>query len=325
MRRRTLDPPESRAHETIHHVPLQPPHHASSTPRPRFDPKQGWFRRIERAVSLFLSRYVFPRMPGAHIPYSVILRAHLTVAEAEIPVTGLPGAFDGLTLLFISDIHAGPFLSVASLRDALRRLGDLHADVVIHGGDLSTSNVEEAALHAEALTELKAPLGRFAVFGNHDHYTKDAAGIAALYDRCGIRLLNNDAVALERGGTRLALAGIDDWNFGKPDLDAALRKAESVAPRSPVVLLSHNPDAFLQAAARGIALTLSGHTHGGQVRIPGRPVLVRMSRYRLDEGRYERGASQLVVSRGLGVSGIPLRLFCPPEAVLVTLRHKKSA
>jgi predicted MPP superfamily phosphohydrolase len=320
MRRRTLDPPESRAHEAVHHVPLQPPHEASTTPRPRFDPKQGWFRRIERAASLFLSRHVFPRMPGAHLPYSAILRAHLTVAEAEIPVAGLPAAFDGVTLLFISDIHAGPFLSVATLRDALRRLSDLHADAVIHGGDLSTSNVQEAVVHADSLKALTAPLGCFAVYGNHDHYTKDAAGIAALYERCGIRLLNNDAVALERGGSRIALAGIDDWNFGKPDVDEALARSTAVAPGAPVVLISHNPDAFLQAAAKGIALTLSGHTHGGQVRIPGRPVLVRMSRYRLDEGRYERGGCQLVVSRGLGVSGIPFRLFCPPEAVLVTLR-----
>jgi predicted MPP superfamily phosphohydrolase len=126
---------------------------------------------------------------------------------------------------------------------------------------------------------------------------------------------------LEKSGSRLALAGIDDWNFGKPRLDRALDEARRLAPGAPVVLVSHNPDAFFDAAARGVALMLSGHTHGGQVRIPGRPVLVRMSRYRLDEGRYERSGAQLVVSRGLGVSGIPLRLFCPPEALLVTLRR----
>lgn len=319
MRRRTLDPPQTAA-QAIQHVPLDPPHQAHTTPRKHFDPKQGWFRRIERATSLFLSRHVWPRAPGAHLPYAAILRTHLTVAEAEIPIPGLPQAFDGATLLFISDIHAGPFLSVASLTSAFARLRTLRADVVIHGGDLATSNVAEAEAHAPALASLTAPLGAFAVFGNHDHYTKDAQGIAALYARCGIRLVNNDAVALERDGARIALAGIDDWNFGKPDLGAALAQAERVAPSSPVILISHNPDAFLQASSRGVALTLSGHTHGGQVRIPGRPVLVRMSRYRLDEGRYERGDAQLVVSRGLGVSGIPLRLFCPPEALLVTLR-----
>jgi hypothetical protein len=320
MRRRILDPPQSAAQGTIQHVPLEPPHPAATTPRPRFDPKQGWFRRIERATSLFLSRHVWPRTPGAHLPYTAIVRVHLTVAEAEIPIAGLPAPFDGTTLLFISDIHAGPFLSVATLTNAFARLGTLRPDVVLHGGDLATSNVREAEPHAAALASLTAPLGAFAVYGNHDHYTRDAPGIAALYGRCGIRLLNNDAVAIERGGARFALAGIDDWNFGKPDLSAALARAARVAPGAPVVLISHNPDAFLQAASRGVALTLSGHTHGGQVRIPGRPVLVRMSRYRLDEGRYERGDSQIVVSRGLGVSGIPLRLFCPPEALFLTLR-----
>jgi hypothetical protein len=89
-----------------------------------------------------------------------------------------------------------------------------------------------------------------------------------------------------------------------------------------VLLLSHNPDAFFEAARRGVALTLSGHTHGGQMRVPGLPVLVRMSRYRLDEGRYASGAAEIVVSRGLGVSGLPLRAGCPPEAVFIRLRAR---
>jgi uncharacterized protein len=320
MRRRLLDPPQTAAQGTLLHVPLEPPHQAATTPRPHFDPKQGWFRRIERATSLFLSRHVWQRTPGAHLPYTVILRAHLTVAEAEIPIPGLPAPFDGTTMLFISDVHAGPFLSVAALTSVFSRLATLRPDVVIHGGDLSTSNVREVEPHLPTLASLTAPLGAFAVYGNHDHYTRDPVGIADLYARSGIRLLNNDAVAVERGRARFALAGIDDWNIGKPDLNAALAQAARVAPGAPVVLISHNPDAFLQAAARGVALTLSGHTHGGQVRIPGRPVLVRMSRYRLDEGRYERGDSQIVVSRGLGVSGIPFRFFCPPEALFLTLR-----
>jgi predicted MPP superfamily phosphohydrolase len=85
--------------------------------------------------------------------------------------------------------------------------------------------------------------------------------------------------------------------------------------------LAHNPDVLFDAATRGVALVLSGHTHGGQIRIPGLPVLVRMSRYRLDEGHYRSGGTQLVVSRGLGVTGLPIRIACPPEAVLLTLRR----
>jgi len=305
MRRRTLGPPKAAG-----------PEH----PRAHFDPKRGWFRRIERATSLFLSHHVWARVPGGTIPYTTILDRSLTVAEAEIPIPNLPAAFEGTRLLFVSDVHAGPFLSPGALARAFARLATLEADVVIHGGDLATSNVRELHPHAPAVSRLTAPLGVFAVFGNHDHYTGDLAGVERFFTSCGVRVLNNDAMALARGGARVALAGIDDWNIGRPDLAAGIERSASVAPGAPIVLISHNPDAFFEAAARGVSLTLSGHTHGGQVRIPGRPVLVRMSRYRLDEERFTHGPAHLVVSRGLGVSGIPLRIACAPEVVLVTLR-----
>jgi predicted MPP superfamily phosphohydrolase len=124
-------------------------------------------------------------------------------------------------------------------------------------------------------------------------------------------------VRIESAGATMRLAGVDDWNVGNPDLDAALA---GCARSEPVVLLSHNPDAAVEAARRGVAAVLSGHTHGGQIRIPGLPVLVRMSRFRLDEGRYRIGDTEVVVSRGLGVVGLPVRVACPPEAVLLTLR-----
>ena len=324
MRRRTLDPPRPVAHPGLPHVHLQPPHPALPVPRPHFDPKSGWFRRFERKVSLALSRSVWWRIPGIDRIYGPILDSHLTVADVEIGIAGLPQAFDGTSVLFVSDVHAGPFLSQGALARAFGKLATLGADVVIHGGDLATSNVGEVLPHAEAVAALRAPLGVFAVLGNHDHYTRDLPGIRAFYDRCGVRLIDNDAVALERGGAALALAGIDDWNFGRPDLPRAVLAAAGVAPGAPVVLASHNPDAFFDATARGVALVVSGHTHGGQVRIPGRPVLVRMSRYRLDEGHYEAAGGQVVVSRGMGASGIPVRLFCPPEALLIVLRRKPS-
>jgi hypothetical protein len=256
------------------------------------------------------------------MPYTAILERFLTVACAEIPIAELPAPFDGTRLLFVCDIHAGPFLSRGALARVFARLTTLEADVVIHGGDMATSNVREILPHEDAVGGLTAPLGVFAVFGNHDHYTGDLAGVGRFFEACGVRVLNNDAIALSRGGARIALAGIDDWNIGRPDLDLALARSGDVAPGAPIVLISHNPDASLEAAVRGVALTLSGHTHGGQVRIPGRPVLVRMSRFRLDEGRFEHDGAHIVVSRGLGVSGIPLRIACSPEAVLVTLRKR---
>lgn len=305
MRRRTLGPPKP----------------AAQDPRAHFNPKSGWFRTIERKTSLFLTRHFWPRVPGGTLPYDLVLDHSLTVAAAEIPIPGLPAAFDGVTLLFISDVHAGPFISPRALARAFAHLATLDADVVIHGGDIATSNVPEILPHAGAFSGLTGRLGTFAVYGNHDHYTGDLAGIERFYASCGIRLLNNDAVALVAHDERIALSGIDDWNFGAPDLDAALDAAERVAPGATVLLVSHNPDASLMASSRGVALVLSGHTHGGQVRIPGRPVLVRMSRFRLDDGRFVHAGTHVVVSRGLGVSGIPVRIACAPEANFVTLRR----
>src|SRR5262245_30704318 len=190
MRRRVLGPPKPAAHD----------------PRAHFNPKSGWFRTIERKTSLFLSRHVWPRVPGGAIPYSIILDTTLTVASADVPIPGLPHPFDGTTLLFISDIHAGPFLSKQSLASAFSRLAELRADVIIHGGDIATSNVAEVLPHAPAVASLSGTLGAFAVYGNHDHYTGDLAAIERFYVSCGVKLLNNAAVAPSRDGARLAPA-----------------------------------------------------------------------------------------------------------------------
>lgn len=278
----------------------------------------GWFRRTERATSLFLSRSVFPRVPGITAIYDRILADGLTVAEAELRLPGLGRELDGTRLLLVTDLHAGPFLSVAALQQAFARLQHLAPDVVVLGGDFVTTGLHEILPHQEALAGLRGALGTFAVLGNHDQYSLRPDALRAVLSGCGIRVLHNDAARVERGSARFALAGVDDWNAGSPDLAAALAGASRIG--GPVVLASHNPDVFFEAARAGAGLVLSGHTHGGQVRIPGRGVLVRMSRYRLDEGRYEWNGAEIVVSRGIGVSGIPARIGCPPEAVLLVLR-----
>jgi predicted MPP superfamily phosphohydrolase len=207
----------------------------------------------------------------------------------------------------------------------LARFLRLEPDAILLGGDLATSSLGEVESILPILGSLEAPLGIFVALGNHDHYTRNAALLRRRVEEAGIRVLHNTSALLTRRGGRLLLAGIDDYLVGEPDLDAALSTARSLDGASPIVLLSHNPDVFFEAARRGVALVLSGHTHGGQMRIPGMGVLVRMSRYRLDEGRYRAGAAQIVVSRGLGVSGMPFRTACPPEGLLVTLRCERRS
>jgi hypothetical protein len=300
---------------------LPPPTAVTRLPRKAFRPVSGPLRKVERKVSHGLSRWLYPRIPGIHWVYESILRRRLTVSEAEVAVRGLPAPLSGLRLLLLTDLHLGPFLSRNGVAEVLSRIARLRFDVILHGGDLATSRASDFSGCADLLGALRAPLGAYGVLGNHEHYTREAPRLAREIEAAGVRLVQNSSVIVERGGAALLLAGIDDFNAGQPDLDSALRGA----PRDvPIVLLSHNPDVFFDAAERGVALVLSGHTHGGQIRIPGLPVLARMSRFRLDEGRYIFQETELVVSRGLGAVGLPVRVACPPEAVLLEIRRTED-
>ena len=289
--------------------------HAREDPRPLFDPRRGWFRRLERRVSNALATRVFPRVQGLSGLYDRQLRSGLVLSETEVELASLAPAFDGLRILFVSDVHAGPFVSAKTLVHTFQRLLTTEPDVILVGGDLVTATLEDFVESREAFRKLRAPMGVFAVLGNHDHYTRDADQLRDMIEDVGIRVLHNRSVALERGDASLSLVGVDDLVAGRPNLEAAL-----AGTHAPVLLLAHNPDLAFDAARSGVALMLSGHTHGGQIRVPGLPVLVRQSRYRLDEGRYRVGPMDLVVSRGLGAAGLPVRFACPPEAVLIRLR-----
>ncbi len=288
--------------------------HAREDPRFFFDPRRGWIRRFERRVSNALARRVFPRVPGLSVFYDRQLQRGLVLSETEVELAQLPPAFDRLRILFVSDIHAGSFVSPKTLAATFQRLLATEPDVILVGGDLVTTALEEFAESREAFAKLRAPMGVFAVLGNHDHYTRDPDRLRDMIENVGIRVLHNHSVALRRGDASLSLAGVDDLIAGQPNLESAL-----AGTHAPVLLLAHNPDLAFDAARAGVALMFSGHTHGGQIRVPGLPVLVRQSRYRLDEGRYRVGLMELLVSRGLGATGLPVRFACPPEAVLIHL------
>ena len=268
-------------------------------------------------INRFVSREIHPRLTWIHGTYDRTLLGGLHLSEADLALPGLDARLDGCRVLLLTDLHAGPLVSEGALRETIARTAVLGADLVLIGGDFVTARVAELGPACRALEGLTAPLGVFGVPGNHDHYACDLGILERGLADAGVRLLVNRAVSVGRGGATIRIAGIDDWNVGRPDLDAAL---DGCRPGEPVILLSHNPDAAVEASRRGVAAVLSGHTHAGQIRIPGLPVLVRMSRYRLDAGRYRIGDTEIVVSRGLGVVGVPVRIACPPEAVLLTLR-----
>jgi predicted MPP superfamily phosphohydrolase len=166
---------------------------------------------------------------------------------------------------------------------------------------------------------VRTRLGTFATLGNHENWYGGREYYREELKRHGIELLHNEHRLLRAGRDRFAVAGIDDLRSGDPDLGAALA---GIPPGTPTILLSHRPEVFPEAAARGVALTLSGHYHGGQVKIslPGGDLSLAHMRTPYAEGLFRRGDSRLYVSRGIGTTFTPVRLNAPPEVTLLRLQ-----
>jgi hypothetical protein len=283
--------------------------------RRRIDPNRGMIKLCERYMDLLISRFIYPLIGHVWSPYCWILENRFTLAGAKLAPRAWPQELAPLRLLLITDIHAGIFLKPATLGRIIDRLMQLHPDLVILGGDLVTGHTSEATPYLDALAGLTAaPLEAWFCFGNHDYFGGDSEELRRDLAAIGIKTLKNESVTLAHRGGCFVLGGIDDLLFGKPDWP----QLES-AHGTPHLLVAHNPDHFYEAAARGVPLTLAGHTHGGQIRLPNGPPIIRQSRYCLDEGVYSHDSSMLVVSRGLGSVALPLRWGADPEAVLLEI------
>jgi predicted MPP superfamily phosphohydrolase len=256
-----------------------------------------------------------------------IARHEISVVRVNSPVRNLPPAFENFRVAQISDIHFDEFTEPFFLHRVLRTLNALQPDLVLLTGDFisfgatSRTFVLGAMEHcADILREITCPQ-RFAVMGNHDSFL-GAPTVGPILAASAIPLLVNQQVPIERGGERIWLCGIHDPITHVPDLDAAIPQW----PDGPVLLMSHGPDYAdtLLAHPRGklVDMMFSGHTHGGQVRLPLLPPMHLPSGGRkYVEGLFELNRLQLYVSRGIGTVGVPFRLNCPPEITLFTL-HK---
>lgn len=241
------------------------------------------------------------------------------LTETDIPMRGLPESFDGFRLCQLTDIHHSRIVPVEEVRRVVALANGTKPDVFVLTGDYTTARRRYIEPCAEALGELKAPEGGWAVLGNHDHYNDAELTARALAQR-GIVMLDNANTTLRRGSDTLPLAGVDDWGWGKVDWARALH---GIDPARPSLLLSHEPAVLDAPQTRGISLILSGHTHGGQVRLPlvGAPVGYLSGEFRYLGGLYEREGTQLYVSRGTGMTGLPVRLGARPEIAVLRLRR----
>jgi uncharacterized protein len=258
--------------------------------------------------------------PVVAIGYGTFVeRFRLSVREQNIPVPGLPPDLDGLRLAQLTDIHLSPFLSVRELERAVEMANETRPHLALVTGDLITTRNDPLDDCLRALARLQADAGVFGCMGNHEIYADSEEYTQVEGARLGMRFLRQQSALLRFGSADLNLTGVDYQHFKQPYLVDA--EALTV-PGAFNVLLSHNPDVFPVAVAKGFPLTVAGHTHGGQVRYEILRQDLNIARFFTPyvDGLYRgKDGSSIFVSRGIGTIALPARLGAPPEVALLKL------
>lgn len=278
-------------------MPAPPPHRRPVKPIPHRSP----IRRIIRHT------------PLRHLDISYDLHIH----EIVLSFPQLPGSFDGLRVLHLADSHYGALLSPRYYEFAIEHAGRLGADLIVLTGDYTADDY----LHREAVAlfqPLSAPLGVWTVLGNHDYYT-DEKTMAYWIGHYGIRHIPNQRHDFRRGSDTLRLVGVEHPYQPVGDWQGLVGEADA---NTFCLVLSHRPENILPLARAGADLVLSGHTHGGQWRLPllGPVFIPSFYGRHFDQGFFRVGRTLLYVSKGFGGHTFPLRLNCPPELTLFELR-----
>jgi uncharacterized protein len=242
-------------------------------------------------------------------------RHHLGVTEAALPVSGLPAALDGLRIGFLTDVHHSALVSADDVTRAVDLLNAQRADLIVLGGDYVTMG-DRAYVEpvAELLKPLSAPAGVFAILGNHD----DDRHMPAALARTGFTVLKDQRTRIELRGEALEIAGVRFWTRRVADISRVLTGAQDT-----VLFLSHDPRRLTEAASLNVPAMLSGHTHGGQIVMPGVGA-VAARKFPVAAGSGSRGNTSIFVSRGIGTVYVPVRINCPPEVAVITLRPKTA-
>jgi uncharacterized protein len=250
------------------------------------------------------------------VSYGVAYERHrVGVTEATLPVSGLPASLDGLRIALLTDIHHSSIVPAEDVTRAVELTLSTNPDLIVLGGDYVTFGDRDFVEPvAELLSPLRAPNGVFAILGNHDDDREMPAALA----RKGIAVLKDQRTRVIIRGNGLELAGIRFWTRRPADIARVLKGATDS-----ILLLAHDPRRLVEAAALNVPAVLSGHTHGGQVVLPGVGALAR-SRFPILQGLGRQKNSSIFVSRGIGTVYVPIRINCPPEVALVTLQKQSS-
>jgi predicted MPP superfamily phosphohydrolase len=250
------------------------------------------------------------RLLDRHHAESVLIR------RVDITAPHWPLELDGLRIAHLSDLHVGDLMSVERAIEIIRLLTDEHPDIVCNTGDVADLICPELKPVFDACIALKPPLGNYLVLGNHDELD-DREHVAHMAETAGINVLRNEQTRVVHDGKTIRIGGVD-WSRTPSDCRDSIETALQGGPID--LLLSHNPKGFDHAAQRGIPLTLSGHTHGGQIARKNKPDanLALAMNHRRSAGLYEQGDSRLFVTVGAGAL-FPLRMNCPAEVAILTI------
>lgn len=247
--------------------------------------------------------------------YAIDEANSLSLERITVLLDRLPKRLDGFKIIHLSDIHHSPFTGIDHIARTVKIANRLKPDMFVLTGDYVSHEAEYIRPVADLMGGLRAEFGTHACLGNHDHWT-DPELITKSFREAGINMLVNEGFRFEARDASFWLAGVDDHMVGKTDLSAALKGSY---PDEMKLLLAHNPIIFRRSVRAGVDLTLSGHTHGGQVRV--RDAEKRLIRRRkLSNGLHRRKGSQIYITRGIGTVVLPVRYQCPPEITLLELR-----
>lgn len=246
-------------------------------------------------------------------------RNWLEVTRLSVTVPELPEAFRGTKLVHFSDVHLGHYFETEDLKRAVALIVKESPDLICFTGDLVEDSTRSLWATVPVLAQLQAPLGKYAVLGNHDYRVGEQNAVRSALTAAGFEVMDNRNLRVDKQGSTLYVAGVDDVLLGVPDLSRALY---GIPPNETIILLAHEPDFADEASLSPVHLQLSGHSHGGQVRLPiiGHLLTPKLAR-KYVQGLYEVGENKmpLYTNRGLGTTQLPIRFFCRPEVTVLTL------
>jgi predicted MPP superfamily phosphohydrolase len=279
----------------------------------------------------------------ASIPFLGIIhgiwkgRYNYRVVKKTLRFANLPDAFDGFTITQISDVHSGSFDNAEKIQYGIDLINQQESDLLLFTGDLVNNRAEEMEPWIDTFKQLKAPMGKFSILGNHDYgdyvewpsaeaKQENMRQLYKTHEQIGFNLLRNESVKLEKGGSKIDLIGVENWGTGFAQHGDLEKATTGLNPKDFKVLMSHDPshfDAQVKTHPQDIELTLSGHTHGMQfgIEIPGfikwSPVKYRYPKW---AGLYESAGKSLYVNRGFGFLAFPGRVGIWPEITVLELR-----